>query len=146
MGHNPIVREIKKHRRKQKSYTNTDSGNDSSSTTIPSIVNQQQTNIDQDVEIPIKFRLSNGKEHRLYCKQNDKIRNIKRRLSMLENGAIDSQNQRLFFGGKLLRKLSDIFSLIDRVLVKPMFLFIFLLIVEIRHQYLFVVSYVFPCY
>jgi hypothetical protein len=110
MGHNPIVREIKKHRRKQKSYTNTDSGNDSSSTTIPSIVNQQQTNIDQDVEIPIKFRLSNGKEHRLYCKQNDKIRNIKRRLSMLENGAIDSQNQRLFFGGKLLRDRSVIYE------------------------------------
>jgi len=111
MGHNPIVREIKKHRRKQKSYTNTDSGNDSSSTnttTPPSIVNQQQTNIDQDIEIPIKFRLSNGKEHRLYCKQNDKIRNIKRRLAMLESGAIDSQNQRLFFGGKLLRKLSNL--------------------------------------
>lgn len=115
IGHNPIVREIKKHRRKQKSYTNTDSGNDSSSTnttTTPSVVNQQQTNIDQDVEIPIKFRLSNGKEHRLYCKQNEKIRNIKRRLGMLENGTIDSQSQRLYFGGKLLRK-----SLIDRILV-----------------------------
>jgi hypothetical protein len=31
------------------------------------------------------------------------MRNIKRRLAMLENGEIDSQNQRLFFGGKLLR-------------------------------------------
>jgi len=107
IGHNPIVREIKKHRRKQKSHTNTDSGNDSSSTntttTPPPILNQQQTNIDQDIEIPIKFRLSNGKEHRLYCKQNEKMRNIKRRLAMLENGEIDSQNQRLFFGGKLLR-------------------------------------------
>jgi hypothetical protein len=112
MGHNPIVREIKKHRRKQKSYTNTDSGNDSSSTNTtitPSIANQQQqTNIDQDVEIPIKFRLSNGKEHRLYCKQNEKIRNVKRRLGMLESGVIDSQNQRLYFGGKLLRKLSNL--------------------------------------
>ncbi len=109
-GHNPIVREIKKHRRKQKSSRNTDSGNDSSSTnttTPPSIVNQHQMNIDQDIEIPIKFRLSNGNEHRLYCKQNENIRNIKRRLAMLENGAIDSQTQRLFFGGKLLRKLSD---------------------------------------
>jgi hypothetical protein len=27
---------------------------------------------------------------------------------MLESGAIDSQNQRLFFGGKLLRKLSNL--------------------------------------
>ncbi len=107
IGHNPIVREIKKHRRKQKSNTNTDSGNDSSSTnttTPPPITNQQQTNIDHDIEIPIKFRLSNGKEHRLYCKSNEKIRNIKRRLAMLENGAIDTQTQRLFFGGKLLRK------------------------------------------
>jgi hypothetical protein len=110
IGQNPIVREIKKHRRKQKSNTNTDSGNDSSSTntvTPPPLLNQQQTNIDQDIEIPIKFRLSNGKEHRLYCKQNEKMRNIKRRLAMLENGVIDSQTQRLFFGGKLLRKLFD---------------------------------------
>ncbi len=107
LGHNPIVREIKKHRRKQKFQTNTDSGNDSSSTNTtvsPAIVNQPPTNPDQDIEIPIKFRLSNGNEHRLYCKQNEKIRTIKRRLAMLENGAIDSQTQRLFFGGKLLRK------------------------------------------
>lgn len=107
IGHNPIVREIKKHRRKQKSTI--DSGNESSSTnttTPPSIVNRQQTNIDHDIEIPIKFRLSNGKEHRLYCKQIEKIRNIKRRLAMLENGDIDSQIQRLYFGGKLLRKFN----------------------------------------
>ncbi|CAF3771350.1 unnamed protein product [Adineta steineri] len=113
-GHNPIVREIKKHRRKQKLSTNTDSGNDSSSTnttTSPSIIIQQQPiNIDQDIEIPIKFRLSNGKEHRLYCKQNERIRNIKRRLAMLENGVIDSQTQRLFFGGKLLRDRSIIYE------------------------------------
>ncbi len=89
IGHNPIVREIKKHRRKQKSN------------------NQHQKNIYHDIEIPIKFRLSNGKEHRLYCKKNEKIRHIKRRLAMLENGEIDSQTQRLFFGGKLLRKLSN---------------------------------------
>ncbi|CAF4719238.1 unnamed protein product, partial [Rotaria sp. Silwood2] len=108
------VREIKKHRRKQKSNTiNIESGNDSSSTnttTPPSIINQQQINIDQDIEIPIKFRLSNGKEHRLYCKQNEKIRNIKRRLAMLENGVIDSQTQRLYFGGKLLRDRSVIWE------------------------------------
>ncbi|CAF0845625.1 unnamed protein product [Rotaria sordida] len=114
-GHNPIVREIKKHRRKQKlNITNIDSGNDSSSTntttTPPPITNQQQTNIDHDTEIPIKFRLSNGKEHRLYCKQNEKIRNIKRRLAMLENGVIDSQIQRLYFGGKLLRDRSVIWE------------------------------------
>ncbi|CAF2654011.1 unnamed protein product [Rotaria sp. Silwood2] len=101
--HNPIVREIKKHRRKQKSNTDSN-GNESSSnntTTTPSpiLINDQQS---QDIEIPIKFRLSNGNEHRLYCKSNEKIRNIKRRLAMLENGAIDSQTQRLFFGGKLL--------------------------------------------
>ncbi|CAF3697066.1 unnamed protein product [Rotaria socialis] len=111
VGHNPIVREIKKHRRKQK--YNADSGNDSSSTnttTPPSIVNQQQANIDHDIEIPIKFRLSNGKEHRLYCKQNEKIRNIKRRLALLENGDIDSQAQRLFFGGKLLRDRSAVWE------------------------------------
>jgi hypothetical protein len=105
-GHNPIVREIKKHRRKQKSNVDS-SGNESSSTnttTPPVLMNQHQSNIDQDIEIPIKFRLSNGKEHRLYCKSNEKIRNIKRRLAMLENEAIDSQTQRLFFGGKLLRK------------------------------------------
>lgn len=111
-GHNPIVREIKKHRRKQKTYINTDSGNDSSSTNTitPSsaIANPQINNIDQDTEIPIKFRLSNGKEHRLYCKSNEKIRQIKRRLAMLENGDIDSQSQRLFFGGKLLRMYSTI--------------------------------------
>ncbi|CAF0873042.1 unnamed protein product [Adineta steineri] len=104
-GHNPIVREIKKHRRKQKSHVDS-SGNESSSTNTPTppvLINQQQANSDQDIEIPIKFRLSNGKEHRLYCKSNEKIRNIKRRLAMLENGAIDSQTQRLFFGGKLLR-------------------------------------------
>lgn len=107
IGHNPIVREIKKHRRKQKSSTNTDSGHDSSSTnttTPPPTINHQQTNADQDVEVAIKFRLSNGKEHRLYCKQNEKMRHIKRRLALLENGDIDSQTQRLFFGGKLLRK------------------------------------------
>jgi hypothetical protein len=105
-GQNPIVREIKKHRRKQKLNLNTDSGNDSSSTNTTTPPNPQQTNIDQDMEIPIKFRLSNGKEHRLYCKPNEKIRNIKRRLGMLENGAVDSQTQRLFFGGKLLRDRS----------------------------------------
>ena len=110
-GHNPIVREIKKHRRKQKS--NSHVGNDSSSpytktTTMPT-VNQKRANIDQDIEIPIKFRLSNGREHRLYCKQNDRIRNIKRRLAMLENGVIDSQIQRFYFGGKLLRKLFKAF-------------------------------------
>ena len=107
-SHNPIVREIKKHRRKQKPNVDS-SGNESSSTnttTPPVLVNQQQSNIDQDTEVPIKFRLSNGKEHRLYCKPNEKVRNIKRRLALLENGGIDSQIQRLFFGGKLLRKLN----------------------------------------
>ncbi len=105
-GHNPIVREIKKHRRKQKS--NVESSENESSSTPPSssVINQQSSNSNQDTEIPIKFRLSNGKEHRLYCKSNEKVRNIKRRLAMLENGAIDSQTQRLFFGGKLLRKFS----------------------------------------
>ena len=105
-GYNPIVREIKKHRRKQKSYVTTDSGNDSSSTntTPPPSTNPPLISIDQDTEIPIKFRLSNGKEHRLYCKSNEKIRHIKRRLAMLENGDIDSHIQRLFFGGKMLRK------------------------------------------
>ena len=110
--HNPIVREIKKHRRKHKSAqhgNNADSSNDSSSnntTTPPPLTtsNQPEAQLDPDAEIPIKFRLSNGKEHRLYCKQNEKIRNIKRRLAMLENGVIDSQTQRLFFGGKQLRK------------------------------------------
>ncbi|CAF1563158.1 unnamed protein product [Adineta ricciae] len=115
IGHNPIVREIKKHRRKQKSSTNTDSGHDSSSTnttTPPPTINCQPANADQDVEIAIKFRLSNGKEHRLYCKQNEKIRHIKRRVALLENGDIDSQIQRFFFGGKLLRKpLSNIMYL-----------------------------------
>lgn len=111
--HNPIVREIKKHRRKQKSNTQSsvDSANDSfgqSPRTPPSPIlnNTTQTSGDQETEIPIKFRLSNGNEHRLYCKPNDKIRTIKRRLAMLENGAIDSQTQRLFFGGKLLRKFN----------------------------------------
>jgi hypothetical protein len=105
-GHNPIVREIKKHRRKQKPNIDS-SGNESSSTPPPPVlVNQLQLNPDQDAEIPIKFRLSNGKEHRLYCKSNEKIRNIKKRLAMLENGTIDSQTQRFFFGGKLLRKYS----------------------------------------
>jgi len=113
LGHNPIVREIKKHRRKQKSnQSHADSGNDSSSTNTitPPLINNntQSPNVDQDIEIPIKFRLSNGKEHRLYCKSNEKIRNIKRRLAMLENGDIDSQTQRLFFGGKILRDRSVI--------------------------------------
>jgi len=76
-GHNPIVREIKKHRRKQKSNIDS-SGTESRSTTPSVFVNQPQTNLDQDIEIPIKFRLSNGKEHRLYCKSNEKIRNIKK--------------------------------------------------------------------
>jgi len=84
---------------KSNSYTN-----DSSETESSATIQQTQTNNnDTDVEIPIKFRLSNGKEHRLYCKSTEKIRNIKRRLAMLENGTIDSQTQRLFFGGKLLR-------------------------------------------
>lgn len=96
---NPVVREIKKHRRKQKS--NVDSSENESSSTPSSL---SLTNANTDSEIPIKFRLSNGKEHRLYCKPNEKIRNVKKRLAMLENGAIDSQIQRLFFGGKLLRK------------------------------------------
>jgi hypothetical protein len=102
-NHNPIVREIKKHRRKQKSNIDS-SENESSSTPSSSIVNQSASNSNQEIEIPIKFRLSNGKEHRLYCKPNEKVRNLKRRLAMLENGAIDSQTQRLYFGGKLLRK------------------------------------------
>jgi hypothetical protein len=101
-NHNPIVREIKKHRRKQKSNIDS-SENESSSTPSSSIVNQSASNSNQEIEIPIKFRLSNGKEHRLYCKPNEKVRNLKRRLAMLENGAIDSQTQRLYFGGKLLR-------------------------------------------
>ena len=94
-GGNPIVREIKKHRRKQKSHThaNHDSGNES-----PSAGDRAAA------AIPVKFRLSNGKEHRLYCEQHEKMRQIKRRLAMLENGAIDSQTQRFFFGGKQLRK------------------------------------------
>ncbi|CAF1404186.1 unnamed protein product, partial [Rotaria sordida] len=98
--HNPIVREIKKHRRKQKTNIDLNDNESLSNNTTPSpvLINDQQSNI----EIPIKFRLSNGNEHRLYCKQNEKIRNIKRRLAMLENGAFDSQTQRLFFGGKLL--------------------------------------------
>ena len=65
---------------------------------------QQSSTVDQTAEVPIKFRLSNGNEHRLYCKSDEKMRNIKKRLAMLENGAIDSMVQRLFFGGKLLRK------------------------------------------
>lgn len=108
--HNPIVREIKKHRRKQKSSGDINASESPSvnSATISSSVfnNGQQTNLDQDIEIPIKFRLSNGNEHRLYCKANEKIRNVKKRLAMLENGNIDPQAQRLFFGGKLLRKFS----------------------------------------
>jgi hypothetical protein len=96
--HNPILRRLKKHRRKQKS-TGDFSSNSSSA---PATVFVQQSN--QSNEIPIKFRLSNGKEHRLYCKQNEKFRTIKKRLVLLENGALDSQIQRLFFGGKLLRK------------------------------------------
>ena len=99
---NPVVREIKKHRRKQKSNPDS-SGNESSST--PSSLSF--VNANPDTEIAIKFRLSNGKEHRLYCKPNEKVRNIKKRLAMLENGAIDSQVQRLFFGGKVLRKFLE---------------------------------------
>jgi hypothetical protein len=112
-GHNPIVREIKKHRRKQKSSTHAEAGHDSSSTnttTPPANINQQSVNIEQDAAVAIKFRLSNNKEHRLYCKPNDKIRHIKRRLALLENGALDAQSQRLFFGGKLLRKPIDSLS------------------------------------
>lgn len=106
-NHNSIVRELKKHRRKIKSNSNTNdsSGNESSSTTT---IQQTQTNNENEAEIPIKFRLSNGKEHRLYCKSTEKIRNIKRRLAMLENGVIDSQTQRLFFGGKSLRDRTTI--------------------------------------
>ena len=54
------------------------------------------------LKLPIKFRLSNGTEHRLYCKPNEKIRNIKRRLAMLENGAIDSQTQRLYLRREII--------------------------------------------
>lgn len=97
--HNPILRRLKKHRRKQKS---TGDFSSPSSTPLPATVPVQQPN--QPNEIAIKFRLSNGKEHRLYCKQNEKFRTIKKRLALLESGAIDSQIQRLFFGGKLLRK------------------------------------------
>ncbi|CAF3340416.1 unnamed protein product [Rotaria socialis] len=104
--HNPIVREIKKHRRKQKSTGDSSSYESSSAnattSSIPALNNDQQSSIDQDIEIPIKFRLSNGNEHRLFCKANEKIRNVKRRLAILENGAIDLQTQRLYFGGKLL--------------------------------------------
>jgi hypothetical protein len=103
--HNPIVREIKKHRRKQKSTVQSQLVTDNElplkqSPAIVSTADNQQT--DRESEIPIKFRLSNGNEHRLYCKSNEKIRHIKRRLAMLENGKIDCQIQRLYFGGKLL--------------------------------------------
>ena len=102
--------EIKSHRQKQKSTrdSNRNESSSNSATIAPSrtLVNKQQSTADQDSEIPIKFRLSNGKEHRLYCKPNEKFRTIKRRLAMLENGAIDSHVQRLFFGGKLLRKFT----------------------------------------
>ncbi|CAF1217250.1 unnamed protein product [Rotaria sp. Silwood1] len=113
-NHNPIVREIKKHRRKQKSNIdlniNESSSNNIITTSSPTLIHDQQSNIDQDIEIPIKFRLSNGNEHRLYCKPNEKIRNIKRRLAMLENGTIDTQTQRLFFGGKLLHDRTAIYE------------------------------------
>lgn len=105
---NPIVREIKKHRRKQKS-TSHQTMNDLANESSLSNTNQTSPNASQqqahDLEIPIKFRLSNGREHRLYCKQSEKFRTIKRRLAMLENGALDSHVQRFFFGGKLLRML-----------------------------------------
>lgn len=82
--HHPILRRLKKHRQKAKPQSD-----------------------HLTTEIPIKFRLSNGKEHRLWCKPNEKIRSIKKRLTALENGAIDSQVQRFFFGGQLLRKISS---------------------------------------
>ena len=106
---NPVVREIKKHRRKQKSTVDS-SENESSST--PSSLSTVNATAADSAEIPIKFRLSNGKEHRLYCKPNEKIRNVKKRLAMLENGAIDSHLQRLFFGGKVLRKYISSISLL----------------------------------
>jgi len=43
-------------------------------------------------------------------KQNEKHRNIKKRMALLENGAIDYQKQRLFFGGKLLRDRTAIYE------------------------------------
>lgn len=58
------------------------------------------------VEIPIKFRLSNGNEHRIICKSTEKIRTIKKRLIALENGSIDKQTQRFYFGGQLLGKIT----------------------------------------
>ncbi|CAF0722345.1 unnamed protein product [Didymodactylos carnosus] len=100
---NPVVREIKKHqhRRKKSSDYNDSSGNGQTST-----VNGTTTTPTSDISLPIKFRLSNGKEHKLPCKQQEKIRNIKRRLATLEN--IDAQSQRLFFGGKQLNDRNTI--------------------------------------
>lgn len=91
--HHPILRRLKKHRQKHKNPPTT------SSVPLPAAAS---------IEIPIKFRLSNGKEHRIYCKSNEKFRNIKKRLALLENGAIDSQIQRLFFGGQILRDRTTI--------------------------------------
>lgn len=86
--------------------------NDLANESSLSNTNQTSPNASQqqahDLEIPIKFRLSNGREHRLYCKQSEKFRTIKRRLAMLENGALDSHVQRFFFGGKLLRDRSTV--------------------------------------
>jgi hypothetical protein len=96
-NHNPLLRRIKKHHRKHKSTA--DALPTAKTHTNPTLTSQVPAE-----EIPIKFRLSNGQEHRLYCKQDDNFRSIKKRLIALENGNIDSQVQRLFFGGKLLRK------------------------------------------
>ncbi|CAF1453110.1 unnamed protein product, partial [Didymodactylos carnosus] len=94
---NPVLCDVIKHRRKK----STD-GNDSSESRVQSPFTIQDTTVAKpsDATVPIKFRLSNGKEHKLSCKAQEKMRNIKRRLATLEN--IDAKSQRLFFGGKQL--------------------------------------------
>lgn len=60
---------------------------------------------DSIFQIPIKFRLTNGSEHRFVCRSDETIGQVKQRLAALENGAIDSQLQRFFFSGQLLGEI-----------------------------------------
>ena len=52
------------------------------------------------VEIPIKFRLSTGKDLKLTVRSTDSVIKIKRQINVEEG--IDPSRQRWFFGGKLL--------------------------------------------
>ena len=78
----------------------------SSPTNLIEETSETDTNTDADslsspgIEVPIKFRLSTGKDIKMVVRTTDTVMKIKRRLHSEEG--IEPSRQRWFFSGKLL--------------------------------------------